>query len=360
MSGPGATILGCAGPVLGRDERAFFRAADPWGFILFARNVETPQQLRRLTTALREAVGREAPIFIDQEGGRVARLQPPHWRSWMPPLDHVRAAGQGARRAMWIRYRLIADELLALGIDGNCAPMADIAGAATHPFLLNRCYGDDPQQVAGLARAVSDGLLAGGVLPVLKHIPGHGRATTDSHHELPVVDVPRAQLTDRDFAPFRALADLPLVDVPRAQLTDRDFAPFRALADLPLAMTAHVVYRALDLGTPATLSKAAIRAIRDEIGFDGLLMTDDISMKALSGPLGQLSAASLAAGCDVVLHCNGDLGEMEEVVAASGWLSPDAARRAAAALARRRPPEPVDIPALEAELETLLAGPVHG
>lgn len=336
MSAPGATILGCAGTGLGPEERAFFRAADPWGFILFARNVESPSQLRRLTAGLREAVGREAPVFIDQEGGRVARLGPPYWRAWLPPLDQAERAGEGAARSLWIRYRLIASELRALGIDGNCAPMADIAEDGTHPFLRNRCYGGSPAEVAERARAVADGLVAGGVLPVLKHIPGHGRAQADSHLELPHVDVPRQDLSVWDFAPFKALADL------------------------PLAMTAHIVYRTLDLASPVTLSRAGIRAIRDEIGFGGLLMTDDISMKALSGPLGRLSAAAIAAGCDIVLHCNGDREEMDEVVASSGQLSAAAILRAEAALACRQVPEPVDIPALEAELEALLAGRVHG
>lgn len=339
MTTAGATILGCAGPELGAEERAWFRAADPWGFILFSRNVETPAQLRRLTASLREAVGREAPVFIDQEGGRVARLGPPHWRAWAPPLEQMARAGDGGARSMWLRYRIIAAELRAAGIDGNCAPLGDIAGAATHPFLRNRCYGSDPGTVAEAARAVAGALLEGGVLPVVKHMPGHGRASADSH------------------------AEPPRVDAPRAELLARDCAPFRALADLPLGMTAHVVYPALDLGLPATLSRACIRAIREEIGFSGLLMTDDISMGALTGPPGARAAAAVAAGCDVVLHCNGARDEMEEVVAAAGRLAPASARRAEAALARRRAPDPaatIDIPALEAELETLLAGPVNG
>ena len=336
MTAAGATILSCAGPALGAEERAFFRAADPWGFILFARNVEAPAQLRRLTASLREAVGREAPVFVDQEGGRVARLGPPHWRAWAPPFDQMARAGEGGARSMWLRYRIIAAELRAVGIDGNCAPCGDIAEPATHPFLRNRCYGSDPETVAKAARAVAEALLEGGVLPVLKHIPGHGRGTVDSH------------------------AELPQVDAPRAELLGWDCAPFRALADLPLAMTAHVVYRALDLGLPATLSRACIRTIREEIGFSGLLMTDDISMQALAGPLGTRASASIAAGCDVVLHCNGARDEMEEVVAGVGRLSPLGAARAEAALARRRAPGAIDIPALEAELEALLAGPVNG
>ncbi len=336
MSAPGATILGCLGPTLSADERAFFRAADPWGFILFARNVETPDQLRRLTGGLREALGREAPIFIDQEGGRVARMRAPHWREWLPPLDQMDRAGAGGPRSMWIRYRLIAHELRAVGIDGNCAPLADIASIATHPFLRNRCYGRDAAVVAEAGRAVADGLLAGGVLPVLKHMPGHGRSSTDSHQ------------------------DLPRVEAPRSELAATDFAAFRALADLPLGMTAHIVFPSIDLGTPATQSRAAIRMIRDEIGFSGLLMTDDLSMEALSGTLAERTTASLAAGCDVVLYCKGLPDEAEEVTAAAGRMTPEAAARAEAALDRRRTPEKIDIPALEAELGALLAGDANG
>ena len=330
MSAAGATIFGCLGPALADAERDFFRQADPWGFILFARNVERPAQLRRLTGELRAAVGRDAPVFIDQEGGRVARLRPPSWRDWPPPLDQASRAGAAAARSLWLRYRIIAAELGDCGIDGNCAPMADIAEAGTHPFLRNRCYGETPEAVTAAARAVAEAHLAGGVLPVLKHIPGHGRARADSH------------------------AELPHLDAPLAELRAWDFAPFRALADLPLGMTAHIVYDALDPALPVTLSPAGIAAIRGEIGFDGLLMTDDISMGALSGSPAALSRAAIAAGCDLVLHCNGDPGEMAEVAGAAGRLSPGAAARAEAALARRRPPDTIDIAALEAELEALL------
>lgn len=330
---PGAFIMGCDGPVLGRDEAAFFRAADPLGFILFARNVENPVQLRRLTGDLRAAVGREAPVLIDQEGGQVARLRAPHWRAWPMPRAHVRAAapGQGAR-VLWLRYRLIAAELHAAGIDVNCAPVADVAGPETHPFLSDRCYGDAPDTVAVLARAVADGLLAGGVVPVVKHMPGHGRARADTHRDLPRLDTPVAEL--------------------RAQ----DFAPFRALADLPMAMTAHIVFSGIDPHLPATLSPAVIAAIRHDIGFTGLLMTDDIAMGALSGPVAARGAASLAAGCDVVLHCNGDLPEREAMAAACGAMTAQAQARADAALARRPAPDTVDIAALEAELDGLCSG----
>jgi beta-N-acetylhexosaminidase len=239
--------------------------------------------------------------------------------------------GQGAR-VLWLRYRLIAAELHAAGIDVNCAPVADVAGPETHPFLSDRCYGDAPDTVAVLARAVADGLLAGGVVPVVKHMPGHGRARADTHRDLPRLYTPVAEL--------------------RAQ----DFAPFRALADLPMAMTAHIVFSGIDPHLPATLSPAVIAAIRHDIGFTGLLMTDDIAMGALSGPVAARGAASLAAGCDVVLHCNGDLPEREAMAAACGAMTAQAQARADAALARRPAPDTVDIAALEAELDGLCSG----
>lgn len=316
-----ATILGgIAGTTLTAAERDFFRAADPWGFILFGRNVDSPDQLRRLTGDLRDAVGRDAVITVDQEGGRVQRLRGPHWTDWPAPLDQA-AAGP---RAMWLRYHLIGRELRAVGIDSNCAPTLDVAQADTHPFLRNRCLGSDPATVATLGRAAADGMLAAGVLPVMKHMPGHGRALADSHH------------------------DLPTVATPEADLDAMDFAPFRALNDLPMGMTAHIRFTALD-DAPATASHRIIGLIRDRIGFDGLLMTDDITMKALSGTEPERAAASIAAGCDLVLHCNGTIADMGPVVAAAGAMTPDAQRRAAAALAQRRTPEQHDCAALMAE-----------
>lgn len=335
-TGTGATIFGLAGTTLAPDERRFFRDADPFGFILFSRNVEGPGQLRRLTAALREAVGREAPVFIDQEGGRVQRLGPPHWRQWSPPLDAMRAAPGPAQaaRLLWLRMALIAAELRALGIDANCAPVADIAFEVTHPFLANRCYGTDAATVSALALAAAEGLLAGGVLPVVKHIPGHGRAQADSHHELPRVEAGREELEATDFAPFRALRHL------------------------PMAMTAHVVYPALD-AAPATLSAPVIGLIRERIGFDGLLMTDDLTMAALSGGLAGLTRASLAAGCDLALHCTGDMAGMQEVAAAAGAMN-DAARSRARRVLALRPAGPridtgIDTEALAAELALLEA-----
>ena len=323
----GATILGgIAGLSLTADEAAFFRDADPWGFILFGRNVDSPDQLRRLTGQLREAVGRDAVITVDQEGGRVQRLRAPPWTDWPEPLDQA-AAGL---RAMWLRYHLIGQELRAVGIDSNCAPTLDVAQADTHPFLRNRCLGSDPDRVAELGRAAADGLLAAGVLPVVKHMPGHGRAIADSHHDLPVVEAAEAEL--------QAL----------------DFAPFRALSDLPMGMTAHIRFPALD-DAPATASSRMIALIRRDIGFDGLLMTDDITMNALSGTEAERAAASLAAGCDLVLHCNGTIAQMQPVVAAAGTMSAEAGRRAEAALSRRVAPQRADIAALMAEWRALTA-----
>ncbi len=319
-----AVILGCGGTELGPAERKFFADAEPWGFILFARNVADPEQLRRLTGALRDSVGRDAPVLIDQEGGRVARLRAPAWREWAPALEECERLPIGLRaRAMQLRYRLIADELIAAGIDVNCAPVLDRVHPDTHAIVRNRCYGSDPEEIATIGRAVARGLLAGGVLPVVKHMPGQGRASLDSHKDLPVV------AADRD-----ALA--------------ADFAPFRALADLPLAMTAHVVYSAIDPGAPATQSPAMVRLMREEIGFQGLLMTDDLSMRALRGSFAERAARSFAAGCDMVLHCNGDPGEMASVVSAAPALAGATAERAAAALAQRQG-EPADAAALFAE-----------
>lgn len=331
----GAVVLGCAGPVLGADEAAFFRAADPWGFILFARNVETPVQLARLTADLRAAVGRDAPVFTDQEGGRVQRLRSPHWREWAPPLETVQAAGPAAAQAMYLRFRLIAADLRAAGIDGNCAPTADIATPGTHPFLRNRCYGSDVGTVVAVSRAVAQGLLDGGVLPVMKHVPGHGRATLDTHLDLPAVT-----------EPFHALMAT-------------DFAVFRALSDLPIAMSAHVVFTALDV-LPATCSAAVMQLVRQDIGFGGLMLSDDLSMEALSGSLADRAEAARAAGCDIALYCKGVMAEAEAVVAASGTLDPAGSARAAAALACRRTPVEVDIAELEAELSALSGGTGHG
>lgn len=325
-----AAIFGCEGPHLTAREYAFFRDAQPWGFILFARNVEAPPQVSRLVADLRNAVGWQAPVLIDQEGGRVQRLRAPHWREWPAPLDTASHAADPAR-ALWLQSRLIAAELAALGIDAACAPCADIAGPQTHPFLKNRCLGHDAASVALHARAVADGLLAGGVLPVMKHLPGHGRATLDTHLALPTV------CTDE------------------AELAATDFAPFRALADLPMAMTAHVVFAAFT-DDPATLSPEMVHLIRQDIGFGGLLMTDDLNMEALAGSLTDRATRARAAGVDMVLHCKGDMDQMVLVAGAAGRLDGAAAARAEAALAARCPGQPVDMGALAAEWSGLTAG----
>lgn len=330
----GATILDATGLRLDGAEKALFREVNPFGFILFARNLENSDQIRALCGDFREAVGRNCPITIDQEGGRVQRLRPPLARNWLAPLEHVRRAGAGAEQAMYLRYRLIADELFALGIDSNCAPMVDLAGADTHAFLKNRCYGTDPDAVAVIGRAVANGLLDGGVLPVLKHMPGHGRATQDSH------------------------LDLPHVDADPEALDDTDFAPFRALNDLPMGMTAHLVYDAID-PAPATISRVMMALIRAQIGFDGLIMTDDISMQALTGSLGDLASASITAGCDVVLACNRSLTERAEIAEAAAEMTDAAQARAEAALAARRAPRELDIAAAEADLLRLMGGQVY-
>ncbi|WP_297773991.1 beta-N-acetylhexosaminidase [uncultured Roseovarius sp.] len=333
MTGYGATILDAEGLRLTREEKAFFRDARPFGFILFARNIDAPDQVRALCAEMREAAGHNAMITIDQEGGRVQRLRAPQWRDWPAPLDQAGQAGARATDAMYLRYRIIASELHALGIDSNCAPLVDVAGPETHAFLRNRCFGDEPQTVARLGRAVADGLLDGGVLPVIKHIPGHGRAKADSHHDLPVVTASREMLNDADFVPFKELNDL------------------------PMAMTAHLVYSTID-PEPATLSPPILEVIRGDIGFDGLIMTDDISMKALQGGLADLSRRALDAGCDVILHCNGALSERQSVAEAAGEMTEAAQIRAERVLTWRKPPAPVDIPALSAQLDALMGG--HG
>lgn len=330
-TGTGAAIFGCEGATLGKDEAAFFRDYDPLGFIVFARNVETPEQLRRLTADLRNVVGRDAMILVDQEGGRVQRLRAPHWREWLPPFDMVERAGARAARAMELRSRIIAKELRAVGIDANCAPVADIAGPTTHAFLRNRCYADTVARVIEIATAVAEGHQAEGVIPVVKHMPGHGRSTADTHH------------------------DLPLVAASRAELTASDFAPFKALADLPMAMTAHIMFTAYDADNPATQSWTVINTIRQEIGFNGLLLTDDLNMEALSGTLSERTARSMQAGCDIALHCKGDLAQMIEVAAAAGAMRADTLARARTALVRRGPPTDVAIEDLDAELISILS-----
>ena len=320
-----ASILGCAGTTLSREETAFFRDVKPWGFILFARNVETPEQVRKLIDALRETVGRaDAPVLIDQEGGRVQRLKPPHWPLYPPGRAYGRLGVNDPllkREIARLGARLIAHDLASLGINVDCVPVLDVPDPQGHEIIGDRAYGETPEEVGVLGRAAAEGLIAGGVLPVIKHIPGHGRARADSHLELPVVE---ASWDDLDA---------------------RDFAPFRVLSDMPMAMTAHVIYTAVDKKRPATTSKKALqKVIRGAIGFDGLVMSDDLSMKALSGDFRDRAEDALAAGCDVVLHCNGDMSEMKAVADGTRALKGKAKRRAEAALARiARVPEPIDL-----------------
>jgi beta-N-acetylhexosaminidase len=332
-----AFIAGAAGALLTADECAFLREADPWGLILFARNVESPDQVSRLVAGFREAVGRaDAPVLVDQEGGRVQRLGPPHWPSYPSGATYGQlyrrdqSAGLTAAR---LGARLIAADLAALGISVDCMPIADVPVPGADSVIGGRAFGATAGVVSAIAAAFAEGLLDGGVLPVVKHIPGHGRAAADSHHQLPVV------ATDR----------------PTLEATD--FAAFRPLAGLPLAMTAHVVFSAIDSIAPATTSATMVReVIRGSIGFDGLLMSDDLSMNALSGTIAQRARAVIAAGCDVVLHCNGRLDEMQAVAAETPRLSGRAAERAAAALASQRRPTDIDVAAARDRFAALLGG----
>jgi beta-N-acetylhexosaminidase len=332
-----ACIVGCAELRLTREERNFMTRVQPFGLILFKRNIEDRGQVIDLTRSFREIVGRiDAPILIDQEGGRVQRLGPPNWPSF-PAAAHfgalyARDQAQGLR-ATRLGARLIAAELAELAINVDCMPVADLRFPETHQVIGDRAYASEPEAVRRLARAAAEGLLEGGVLPVVKHVPGHGRARADSHKTLPVVDAPVAEL-DRT-----------------------DFEAFRRLNDLPMAMTAHVIYSAIDAKLPATISpKVVAEVIRGRIGFDGLLMSDDLSMQALSGGLGARARAAIAAGCDIALHCNGRLGEMEQVAEASPPLAGAAERRAHAALARLKPaPRSVDLAEARARFSAMIA-----
>ncbi|HZR77186.1 beta-N-acetylhexosaminidase [Bradyrhizobium sp.] len=330
-----AFITGISGTTVNADERAFIAAERPWGFILFKRNIETPAQVASLVDELKTCAGRsDAPVFIDQEGGRVQRLGPPHWPVYpagslfgalydMDPAIGLKAATLSAR--------LIAADLSELGISVDCLPLADVPVAGADAVIGNRAYGTEPAKVAAIARAVTRGLEEGGILPVLKHIPGHGRATADSHLRLPTVDTPEDELEKTDFAAFRPLSDL------------------------PMAMTAHVVFSALDPVHPATTSATIIsQVIRGVIGFQGLLMSDDVSMNALSGSIAERTKGSFLAGCDMVLHCNGNFEEMREVAAETPELSGNALQRAEQALASRGAPQPFDRVAGRAELEALM------
>jgi len=330
-----AFITGVSGTVLTAAEREFIRGIRPWGFILFKRNVEAPDQVSALVDELRNCLGEaDAPVLIDQEGGRVARLGPPHWPVYPPGAvfgalyDLDPALGLKSAR---LSSRLIAADLIDLGISVDCLPLADVPVAGADAVIGNRAYGTEPAKVAAIARAVTEGLEQGGVLPVLKHIPGHGRAAADSHFRLPTVDTSKQELERTDFAAFQPLADL------------------------PMAMTAHVVFSALDPAHPATTSATIIRqVIRGVIGFQGLLMSDDVSMNALAGSIAERTRAIVNAGCDMVLHCNGKLDEMRDVARETPELADEALDRARRALALRKAPEPFDRQAARAELEALM------
>lgn len=311
-----AAIFGCAGPSLGADEAAFLRDADPYGFILFKRNVDSPEQVRSLVDSLRTSVGRDAPVLIDQEGGRVQRLGPPHWRRYPTAETFVRLNAvdpEAAEQALQLSAALMAFDLSALGIDVDCLPLADVRQPGAHDVIGDRSFGTDPATVTHLARIQVKALASAGVTGVLKHLPGHGRSMVDSHAELPTVDADRETLAAVDFVPFKALADT-----------------------VPYGMTGHLLFSAFDRERPSTLSPVVIHdVIRDAIGFDGLLMTDDLSMEALGGSLAERASRSLQAGCDLVLHCNGRLDEMVAVAGVTGALVGAAAERAARADAVR-------------------------
>ena len=332
---PRAIVVGCAGERLTREEKCFFAAADPLGFILFRRNCRNRDQLRALVDALRGSVSRaDAPVLIDQEGGRVARLSPPEWRVYPAAAQLAALPDLHAAEAARLDARLIADDLAAVGITVDCAPVLDLPAHGADPVIGDRAFGDEPARVARLGRAFCEGLLAGGVLPVIKHIPGHGRARVDSHRACPVVEAGREILAHSDFAPFRALSDM------------------------PWAMTAHIVYAAIDDSTPATLSRQVIDTIiREEIGFDGVLLSDDIAMGALDGSLGERTGRAFDAGVDLVLHCSGVMAEMVEIVEAAPLISPAAeARITRGETLRQSRREGFERGAAERRLAELLAG----
>ncbi|ODA68752.1 Beta-hexosaminidase [Methyloligella halotolerans] len=318
-----AFIASCAGPELSEAERSFFGRSRPCGLILFARNCETPEQIRALTDSFKQAVGsEEILILIDQEGGRVQRLKPPTWPQ-MPPAraygDLYAKDAEAGKRAAFYGARLIAHQLHALGINTNCAPVLDVPQPGAHEIIGDRAYGTDPETIAILGRAVMDGYLAGGVLPVIKHVPGHGRAEADSH------------------------LSLPKIDATQEELAAVDFKPFQALKDAPLAMTAHVLLPVFDSDRPASTSPVIMgEVIRKTIGLEGLVMCDDLGMKALSGTMREKAAAAIAAGCDVALHCSGALSEMEDVAEAVPALTGEPKSRFDRAIAALHAPEPFD------------------
>jgi beta-N-acetylhexosaminidase len=332
---PHPVIFGCSGTVLTAEERAFFQDLQPLGFILFLRNCESPEQVKALIDSFYETTGREELlILVDQEGGRVTRLKPPHWRAApaMARFAELYAKdAEAGKRACYLNARLLAAELNPLGFNVNCIPVLDLPVEGAHEIISDRALGTTPDQVIPLAEQVSQGLMDGGVLPVIKHIPGHGRALVDSHEALPVISE--------------------TLEI----LEQSDFAPFQALHHLPLAMTAHAIYTALDDTRPATTSPQAIQYLREKIGYDGLLMSDDLSMKALQGDYQTRTEEALAAGCDVILHCNGKMEEMADIARGLEPLTDAASQRATRAFQALQTPRPIREEAVKDELDELLA-----
>lgn len=331
-----AAIFGLSGLKLTAKERAFFKAAKPWGFILFARNVDTPDQVRALCDDLRSCVGRDAMIFTDQEGGRVRRFRPPHWPDYPAASALVNIHNANAKdelRACYLHHRLMADDLRAVGVTADCAPVLDIPVVGADPIISDRAFGRNPSQVIDMAHAAMAGLMSGGVAPVIKHIPGHGRATVDSHLELPRISTPLAELEQTDFVPFKALREA------------------------PMAMTAHAVFDCADDKAAVTVSpKALTSLIRENIGYDGLLMSDDLDMKALSGTLKSRTQKAFKAGCDIALQCSGNLAAMEEVASGAVNLSGASLARAVIADNCAGVPTEFDRTAADAEYRALLSG----
>jgi beta-N-acetylhexosaminidase len=331
-----AAVFDSAASTLSADEKAFFREVNPFGFILFARHCGDPDQVRRLVGELKSLSGRDRlPIFIDQEGGRVARLKPPHWAAYPPAAAFARLAGHHMEKAILavrLNARLMAHDLYALGITVDCAPLADIPVAGAHDVIGDRAFGDEPGQVIALARAMADGLMQGGIVPVLKHIPGHGRAAVDSHE------------------------DVPLVDTPLAMLRVTDFVPFKALNDLPMGMTAHVTYTAIDKERMVTVSPAGITLIREELGFKNLLLSDALDMKSMNGmTLPERARAALDAGCDIALHCNAPLADKMEIAKGLRALEGESLARAEAAMRSVGAPQDFDAQETRAQRDALLA-----
>ena len=330
-----AAIFDTAGPTLSADEKAFFRDINPFGYILFARHCTDPDAVRRLVGELKSLSGRDRlPILIDQEGGRVARLKPPHWPKYAPAGTFAALAKRDrekAHKAVYLNARLIASDLHALGITVDCAPLADLPIKGAHDIIGDRAFGTEAEQVVYLGRAMAAGLMDGGIVPILKHIPGHGRATADSHDEVPIVHES--------------------LEVLRAT----DFVPFKMLANLPMAMTAHVLYTAIDEEQMATLSKKTIDLIRNELGFKNLLMSDALDMKSLAHmELGERARACLAAGCDIALHCNSSFDEKVQVADGVCALEGESLERAVRAMNSVKTPKNFDPVEARQALEELL------